>query len=413
MSVEFIRGWLLLYIGSKVNVAVISGFLQKIMSLPVSFFETKLAGDILQRIDDNNRIEEFLTSTTLSILFSFVNLFIFGIVLAIYSMKLFCLFIAGSALYITWVVFFVKPRANLDLQRFKEMSASNSKLLNIINGIQEIKLTQSELSKRWEWEGHQGRLFGLKLKSMGLLQHQTAGATVINEITNILITIIAATSVIKGEMTLGMMLAVQFIIGQLNLPLNQVIGFLRISQDAKLSLDRLAEVHDMQPEEPGDAQKLTILPAHRDINLKNLSYQYEGPRSAYALKDVNLLIEENKTTSIVGPSGSGKTTLLKLILGLYQPVNGEITIGDTLLSSLSIKTWRENVGAIMQDGFIFPDTIAGNIAPGMEKIDIETMLNAVAAAQLRQFIESLPLGYNTKIGTNGHGLAKDKNNEFC
>lgn len=406
MSVEFIRGWLLLYIGSKVNVAVISGFLQKIMSLPVSFFETKLAGDILQRIDDNNRIEEFLTSTTLSILFSFVNLFIFGIVLAIYSMKLFYLFIAGSALYITWVVFFVKPRANLDLQRFKEMSASNSKLLNIINGIQEIKLTQSELSKRWEWEGHQGRLFGLKLKSMGLLQHQTAGATVINEITNILITIIAATSVIKGEMTLGMMLAVQFIIGQLNLPLNQVIGFLRISQDAKLSLDRLAEVHDMQPEEPGDAQKLTILPAHRDINLKNLSYQYEGPRSAYALKDVNLLIEENKTTSIVGPSGSGKTTLLKLILGLYQPVNGEITIGDTLLSSLSIKTWRENVGAIMQDGFIFPDTIAGNIAPGMEKIDIETMLNAVAAAQLRQFIESLPLGYNTKIGTNGHGLSE-------
>jgi ATP-binding cassette subfamily B protein len=207
-------------------------------------------------------------------------------------------------------------------------------------------------------------------------------------------------------MTLGMMLAVQFIIGQLNLPLNQVIGFLRISQDAKLSLDRLAEVHDMQPEEPGDTQKLTILPAHRDINLKNLSYQYEGPRSAYALKDVNLLIEENKTTSIVGPSGSGKTTLLKLILGLYQPVNGEITIGDTLLSSLSIKTWRENVGAIMQDGFIFPDTIAGNIAPGMEKIDIETMLNAVAAAQLRQFIESLPLGYNTKIGTNGHGLSE-------
>jgi len=406
MSVEFIRGWLLLYIGSKVNVAVISGFLQKIMSLPVSFFETKLAGDILQRIDDNNRIEEFLTSTTLSILFSFVNLIIFGIVLAIYSIKLLCLFIAGSALYITWVLFFVRPRANLDLQRFKEMSASNSKLLNIINGIQEIKLTQSELRKRWEWEGHQGKLFGLKLKGMGLLQYQSAGATVINEITNILITIIAATSVIRGEMTLGMMLAVQFIIGQLNLPLNQIIGFLRISQDAKLSLDRLAEVHDMQPEEPDDIQKLTILPAHRDIHLKNLSYQYEGPRSAYALKDVNLLIEENKTTSIVGLSGSGKTTLLKLILGLYQPVNGEITIGDTLLSSLSIKTWRENVGAVMQDGFIFPDTIAGNIAPGTEKVDVETMLNAVAAAQLRQFIESLPLGYNTKIGTNGHGLSE-------
>ena len=406
MSVEFIRGWLLLYIGSKVNVAVISGFLQKLMSLPVSFFETKLAGDILQRIDDNNRIEEFLTSTTLSILFSFVNLIIFGIVLAVYSMKLLCLFIAGSALYITWVVFFVKPRANLDLQRFKEMSASNSKLLNIINGIQEIKLTQSEMSKRWEWEGHQGKLFGLKLKGMGLLQHQAAGATVINEITNILITITAAASVLKGEMTLGMMLAVQFIIGQLNLPLNQIIGFLRISQDAKLSLDRLAEVHDLQPEEPCDIQKQTVFPAHRDINLKNLSYQYEGPRSSYALKDVNLLIEENKTTAIVGPSGSGKTTLLKLVLGLYQPVSGEIKIGDTLLSSLNIRTWRENVGAVMQDGFIFPDTIAGNIAPGVENIDIERMLNAVAAAHLRQFIDSLPLGFNTKIGTNGHGLSE-------
>jgi ATP-binding cassette subfamily B protein len=406
MSVEFIRGWLLLHIGSRVNVAIVSGFLQKLMALPVAFFDTKLTGDILQRIEDNNRIEEFLTSASLSILFSFVNLLVFGIVLAIFSVKIFVLFIAGTALYILWVSLFMKPRAKLDDLRFKEMSASNSKLINLINGMQEIKLTQSELSKRWDWEKHQANIFGLKVKGLGLIQYQSAGATLINEIMNILITIIAATAVLKGDMTLGMMLAVQFIIGQMNVPVNQIIGFFRISQDAKMSLDRLAEVHNMEDEESDSENKIRKLPDNKNIQITDLSFQYEGPRSAYALKNTNLLIEENKITSIVGVSGSGKTTLLKMLLGFYQPVTGGITIGETDLSRISLKLWREKVGAVMQDGFLFPDTIAGNIAPGSEPIDEDRLIMASETANVGGFIESLPLGFNTKIGANGHGLSE-------
>ncbi|MFZ0281479.1 MAG: peptidase domain-containing ABC transporter [Bacteroidales bacterium] len=406
LSVEFIRGWLLLYIGSRVNVAIISGFLQKLMALPVAFYDTKLTGDILQRIEDNNRIDEFLTSASLSILFSFFNLIIFGIVLAIYSTKILVLFIAGTALYILWVSLFMKSRARLDNLRFREMSASNSKLISIINGMQEIKLTQSELSKRWDWEKHQASLFGLRVKGLGLIQYQSAGATLINEIMNILITIVAATAVLKGNITLGMMLAVQFIIGQLNVPVNQIIGFFRMSQDAKMSLDRLAEVHNMEDEETGSENKISKLPDNRNISINKLSYQYEGPRSPFALKNADLLIEQNKVTAIVGVSGSGKTTLLKMLLGFYQPVAGEILIGDTPISNLSLKLWRRKVGAVMQDGFLFPDTIAGNIAPGSEEIDESRMKKAAETANIRGFIDSLPLGYNTRIGANGHGLSE-------
>ncbi len=406
MSVEFIRGWLLLHIGARVNVAIISGFLQKLMSLPIAFFDTKLTGDILQRIEDNNRIEEFLTSASLSIIFSFFNLVIFGIVLAIYSTKILTIFLLGSALYLLWVSLFLRSRAQIDHQRFKEMSASSSKIINIINGMQEIKLTQSELSMRWNWENHQATLFGLKIRGLGLIQYQSAGATFINEVTNILITIVAATAVLKGSMTLGMMLAVQFIIGQLNVPVSQIIGFLRLSQDARISLDRLAEVHNMEDEEIESELKVSHLPDKKDIQIKNLSYQYEGPRSPFALKNINLFIEENRTTAIVGVSGSGKTTLLKMMLGFYQPVNGEIIIGDIKLSNLSLKVWREKVGAVMQDGFLFPDTIARNIAPGEEEIDESRLIRAAELANIKEYVDSLPLGYNTKTGANGHGLSE-------
>jgi ATP-binding cassette, subfamily B, bacterial len=406
MSVEFIRGWLLLHIGSRVNVAVISGFLQKLMSLPVSFFDTKLTGDILQRIDDNNRIEEFLTSASLNILFSFFNLIVFGIVLAVFSLKILLLFITGSFLYIAWVSIFMKSRARLDHQRFKQMSVSGNKLINIVNGMQEIKLTQSEMSMRWDWEKLQATLFGLKVKGLSIIQYQSAGATFINEITNILITVVAATAVLKGDITLGTMLAVQFIIGQLNVPVSQIIGFFRMSQDAKMSLDRLAEVHDLEEEEPDPEIKIRKLPDKKDIYFNNLSYQYEGPRSPFALKDIDLFIEENKITAIVGTSGSGKTTLLKMLLGFYPPVAGEILIGDIRLSNLSLKVWREKVGAVMQDGFLFADTIAANIAPGSEEINEERLINAVEIANIKGFIESLPLSYNTKIGASGHGLSE-------
>ncbi len=406
MSVEFIRGWLLLHIGARVNVAVISGFLQKLMSLPVAFFDTKLTGDILQRIEDNNRIEEFLTSASLNILFSFFNLAVFGVVLAVFSTKILVLFLTGSVLYLVWVSLFMKSRARLDHQRFKQMSVSGNKLINIVNGMQEIKLTQSELSMRWDWEKLQASLFGLKVKALSIIQYQSAGATLINEVTNVLITIVAATSVLKGEMTLGAMLAVQFIIGQLNVPVSQIIGFFRMSQDAKMSLDRLSEVHNLEEEEPNPEVKIRKLPEKKDIYFNNLSYQYEGPRSPYALKDIDLFIEENKITAIVGTSGSGKTTLLKMLLGFYHPVEGEILIGDLRLSNLSLKVWREKVGAVMQDGFLFPDTIASNVAPGVEEIDEERLVRAVEIANIKGFIESLPLGYNTKIGPNGHGLSE-------
>jgi ATP-binding cassette, subfamily B, bacterial len=406
LTVEFIRGWLLLHIGSRVNVAIISGFLQKLMSLPVAFFDTKLTGDILQRIEDNNRIEEFLTSASLNILFSFFNLVVFGIVLAIFSTKILILFLAGSGLYILWVSLFMKSRSRLDHQRFKQMSASGTKLINIVNGMQEIKLTQSELSMRWDWEKLQASLFGLKIKGLSLVQYQSAGATFINEVTNLSITIVAATAVLKGNITLGMMLAIQFIIGQLNVPVSQIIGFFRISQDAKMSLDRLSEIHQMDNEEPDAEMKVRKLPEKKDIYINNLSYQYEGPRSPFALKNVDLFIEENKVTAIVGTSGSGKTTLLKMLLGFYQPVTGEILIGDTRISNLSLKLWRRKVGAVMQDGFLFPDTIVANISPGTDKIDEEKLVKAVEIANIKGFIESLPLGYNTKIGANGHGLSE-------
>ncbi len=406
MSVEFIRGWLLLHIGARVNVSIISGFLYKLMSLPLSYFDSRLTGDILQRIDDNRRIESFLTSASLNVLFSIFNFLVFGLVLAIYSLKILALFLAGSLLYVVWISLFMKRRSTLDHIRFKKRSASNSALINIVNGMQEIKLTRSENSMRWEWENIQAELFRVRVKGLGIVQYQSAGATFINEITNILITITAAILVIGGEMTLGMMLAVQFIIGQLNVPLSQISSFLRATQDAGISLERLSEVHEMDNEEESPGGKLQRLPATRRIYLNNVSFQYEGPRSPYALRNIDLVIEENMVTAIVGTSGSGKTTLLKLLMGFYEPVAGEIIVGNNRLSDISLKVWRDYTGAVMQNGFIFPATIANNIAPGFNTVDEERMVKACEVANIRDFIESLPNRYNTRIGSGGHGLSE-------
>ncbi len=406
MTVEFVRGWLLLHISTRVNVAIISGFLYKLMALPISYFDKKLSGDLLQRIEDNQRIESFLSNTSLSVLFSFVNLLVFGIVLAIYSFKILLVFLIGTIIYITWVTFFMKPRARLDHRRFKQLSENNAKLIDIISGMQEIKLTQSETSKRWDWENLQASLFKTRVKAMSLSQYQLAGGKLINEISNVLITIIAAMAVLSGSMTLGMMLAVQFIIGQLNIPVNQMVVFFRTAQDAKMSLDRLSEVHTSEEEESEEDMKVKSLPANKSIYVNGLSFQYEGPRSPFVLKDIDIVIPEKKITAIVGTSGSGKTTLLKLILGFYQPEEGDIMIGDTNLGNLSLKVWRHRVGVVMQDGYIFPDTIANNIAPGIEIIDSEKLLKAATIANINNFIDTLPLGINTRIGNNGHGLSQ-------
>jgi ATP-binding cassette subfamily B protein len=406
MTVEFVRGWLLLHISTRVNVALVSGFLYKMMALPISYFDKKLSGDILQRIEDNQRIESFLSNTSLSVLFSFFNLLVFGIVLAIYSLKILLVFIAGTLLYIAWVTFFMKPRAKLDHRRFKQLSDNNAKLIDIITGMQEIKLTQSETSKRWDWENLQASLFKTRVKAMSLSQYQLAGGRLINEISNVLITIIAALAVLSGSMTLGMMLAVQFIIGQLNIPVNQMVIFLRTAQDARLSLDRLSEIQASETEESESDMKVKELPANKSIFVNGLSFQYEGPRSPFVLKDIDIVIPEKKITAIVGTSGSGKTTLLKLVLGFYHPVEGDVMIGDTNLRNLSLKVWRSRVGVVMQDGYIFPDTIANNIAPGLEIIDRDKLARATTIANIHGFIDTLPLGINTRIGHNGQGLSQ-------
>ena len=405
MTVEFIRGWILLHLSTRINIFLISDFLIKLMKLPMSFFDIKLIGDILQRIGDQRRIENFLTVSSLNILFSLVNFLIFGIVLAIYSLKILALFLVGSTLYFLWLSFFMKRRRELDFRRFTKLSENQSKLIQLIAGIQEIKLFNAEKQKRWEWENIQSGLFRVNIKSLSLRQYQEAGGVFINESKNILITILAATAVINGEMTLGMMLAVSYIIGQLNGPVEQMINFLHIAQDAKISLERLGEIYEIKNEESDEKGGIILIPEKRTIEIKDLTFQYEGPQSRKVLNNLNLVIPENAVTAIVGISGSGKTTLIKLILGFYNPIEGEIKVGDTLLGSFSIHTWRRKCGVVMQDGFIFSDTIANNIALGDEKIDKVKLMKSVNVANVRDFIESLPIGYNTLVGAHGHILS--------
>jgi len=404
-SVDFIRGWILLHLSTRINIFLISDFLIKLMKLPMGFFDIKIIGDILQRITDHRRIEHFLTTSSLNILFSLANFLVFGVVLALYSFKILLLFVAGSTLYFLWLSLFMKRRRELDFRRFKQMSENQSQLIQLISGIQEIKLYNAEKQKRWEWENIQSTLFRVNIKTLSLKQYQEAGGVFINESKNILITILAATAVISGDMTLGMMLAVSYIIGQLNGPIEQMINFMHITQDARISLERLGEIHEYEDEEPADKSSMLIFPEKKNIEMKDLSFQYEGPRSAKVISKLNLTIPENDVTAIVGVSGSGKTTLIKLMLGFYPPTEGEIYIGDALLASLSNQQWRNKCGVVMQDGFIFSDTIAKNITLGDEQIDKSKLLDAVRIANVKDFIESLPNGYNTKVGAHGHALS--------
>ena len=405
-TVEFIRSWILLHLGTRINISLISDFLTKLMKLPIRFFDTKMIGDLLQRISDNQQIESFLTSSTLTILFSMMNLIIFSIVLAIYNLTIFSVFIVGSILYALWIWMFMKKRRELNFKRFAQMSNSQTNIIQLITGMQEIKLNNCEKQKRWSWEHIQAKLFRVNIKSLALTQWQQAGSVFINETKNIVISFIAAKAVIDGSITLGMMLAVQYIIGQLNSPIEQMITFIQAAQDAKISLERLGEIHNKEDEENPDDQKITIIPENKSINIDKLCFQYDGPHSEMVLEDVDLKIPEGKITAIVGMSGSGKTTLVKLLLGFYPPVKGEIKIGDNKLENFSAKMWRQKCGAVMQDGFIFSDTIAKNISISEEVIDKQKLLNAVKVANIQDFVESLPLGYNTKIGSDGHGLSQ-------
>jgi len=405
-AVDFIRGWILLHLGTRINIALISDFLIKLMKMPINYFDSKMTGDILQRINDHKRIQDFLTGSSLSVIFSIFNIIIFGIVLLVYSGMIFLIFMGGSALYVAYVWLFMKKRAELDYKRFAQQSANQSTVVQLVNGMQEIKLSACEQQKRWEWERIQAKLFKVNIKSLALRQYQDSGAVLINQSKNLLITALVASLVVKGEMTLGMMLSVQYIIGQLNSPVNELIAFARDMQDARLSMDRLSEVRDKPDEEDPTRELLREIPEGKEIRLQNLNFKYD-PLSEYpTLDDINLVIPPGKQTAIVGMSGSGKTTLVKLLLGFYPPASGDIFIGDTPLGSYSIREWRKRCGVVMQDGFIFSDSIAGNIAPGVEHIDKKRLRHAAEVANIHYFIEELPLAYNTKIGQEGHGLSQ-------
>jgi len=405
LAVEFSRGWLLLHLGTKLNIRIVSEFLARLMDLPIAYFDTKLNGDILQRIDDNIRIENYLTSSSLAILFSLCNFVVFGVVLAIYSLHVLLVFIAGTALYILYVTLFMPSRERLDNIRFMQMSEAGNKMINIVNGMQEIKLAGNETANRREWETHQKDIYRTRIKGLRILQFQTAGGTLIHESANIIITVISATLVINGSMTLGMMLAVQFITGQLNGPVSQIVNFMRATQDARISLERLAEVHAMETERQQN-EASAVMPGEVNISVRNLSFRYEGPGSPWVIKDLDLVIPAGKITAIVGESGSGKTTLLKLLMGFYKPSDGTIMISGHKLEEISIDSLRSSTGVVMQEGYIFPDTILGNITPGADHPDMERVALAVRIASLGPLTQTLPAGLMTRIGQGGHGLSQ-------
>ena len=406
-AVEFIRGWILLHLGARINISLISDFLSKLMRLPMAYFDTKMTGDMLQRINDHSRIQNYLTNSGLSILFSAFSIMIFCLVLWLYSAMVFLLFFGGSALYFVWVWIFMKRRAELDHKNFAQLAVNQNTVIQLITGMQEIKLNACEQQKRWEWERIQAKLFRLRIKGLALSQYQNSGGILINQTKNIVITAFVAKLVMAGQMTLGMMLAVQYIIGQLNGPVDQLIGFLRETQDARLSLERLSDVHLKEDEEPSVNPKISEIPEGKDMEVRKVVFGYEGTSvSEPVIREMSFGIPAGKQTAIVGISGSGKTTLIKLLLGFYSPGGGEIRLGNNRLDNYSMREWRRKCGVVMQDGFIFSDTIAGNIAPGVEFVDKKRLLEAADVANIREFIESLPLAYNTRIGNDGHGLSQ-------
>nr|WP_199158504.1 peptidase domain-containing ABC transporter [Pedobacter sp. ASV2] len=406
MSVDFIRSWILLHISTRINISILTDFLIKLMKLPMGYFDTKMTGDILQRMNDQKRIESFLTGSTLSVIFSMFNLVIFAVVLAYYNINIFIIFVVSSILYSLWVVFFLKRRRELDFKRFDISAKNQSSVVQLISGMQEIKLNNCEQQKRWEWERIQAGLFRFNVKSLALGQYQQAGTFFINEGKNILITFLVAKSVIDGQLTLGAMMAVQYIIGQLNSPIEQMLGFVQQLQDAKISLERLNEIREMDDEEPLDKTFIRELPEDKSINIENLSFTYPGAGNEPVLSKIDLSIPAGKTTAIVGMSGSGKTTILKLLLRFYEPQKGDIKIGNSYLNQVSFRYWRGLCGVVMQDGFIFSDSIAKNIAVGDEYPNMAKLKHAINVANINDFVESLPLGLNTKIGSEGNGISQ-------
>lgn len=436
IAIDLIRSWIMLHMNSRINISIISDFLLKLFKLPIKYFDAKQVGDIVQRISDHSRIQNFLTGSALSTLFSFLNFFIFVFVLGIYSMKILAIFMVFSALGVGWITIFLKKRKALDYNRFNNMSDTQNNLIELIHGMQEIKLNNCETIKRWEWERLQARMFKLSVKTLALGQSQKIGLSFFNQFKNILITYVSVTQVISGDLTLGMMMSISYIVGQLNSPIDQMLTFIQSAQDAKISLERLNEVHNIENEEKSNqSRNLSLLEVSKngDMNfssdeifseadsetgiieniniapnsiiLKNVSFQYEGPSSPKVLNNVNLIIPAGKVTAVVGASGSGKTTLMKLLLKFYDPVEGDISINNTNLKNISAKWWRSKCGSVTQEGYIFNDTIENNIALTESDVESSSFENALSMSNIRDYIDKLPLGVKTKIGRGGNGVS--------
>ncbi len=401
----FIRSWVMLHLSMRLDISLISDFLNKLMRLPISYFDTKLIGDINQRIGDFSRIQNFLLNNVLGMFIALVNFITYGYIMTNYDLNILGVFLGGSLIYILWVTLFMKRRRKLEYLRFQESSVEQSNVIQLITGMQEIKLNNCEDQKRWDWERIQLKLYHVGIKDLSLRQIQEIGAIFINQTQNIIISFLAAKAVIMGEITLGMMIAIQYIIGQLSAPVGQFVGFMQSLQKAQIGLERINEIQNKEDEEPENKRKIQKVPTHEDIILENVSFHYNGPRSLKILDNINLTIENGKVTAIVGASGSGKTTLLKLLLRFYVPTSGNISLGNTALKEYSESQWRKNCGVVMQEGFIFYDTVINNIALMDKEPNMEKVRKAIEMSCTNDFIHTLPLGLNTKIGLDGRGIS--------
>lgn len=404
-AIDFIRRWLLLHISMRINISLVSDFFIKLLKLPMSFFDTKLMGDLLQRIGDHTRVQNFLTGQVLNIIFTFLSFVIFGIVLFIYNPFIFGVFAVGSICYGLWITSFLKKRKVLDYELFEQQAINQNRTYQLITSMQEIKLQDCERRRRWEWEDTQADLFNVQMKVLKLQQTQEAGSIFINEVKNIIITVLAATAVINGQMTLGAMLAVQYIIGQLNSPVDQFMTFIYSLQDVKISLERINEIHEGKNEETGSSQEKSFKSA-KSIHIDNIDFKYDPHALKKTLEGVSFTIPEGKVTAIVGASGSGKTTFIKLMLGYYPVISGTISIAGRDIDEYNLKWWRRHCGVVMQDGVIFSESIARNIAVDDNDIDEVRLVESTKIANIDDYVMSLPLKYNTIIGRDGIGLSQ-------
>ncbi|MBW4763335.1 peptidase domain-containing ABC transporter [Prevotella melaninogenica] len=406
LVVGFIRSWIMLHINSRIDIALISDFLMKLMYLPLHYFDTKMMGDIMQRIGDHGRIKSFLMGTSVNVIFSVFNFIIFNFILGYYNWMILLIFLFGNTLYVIWILAFMKYRRILDIKRFNQSAVEQSKIIQLIQGMQEIKLNNCEKQKRWEWEHIQVKLFKIGVKGLTIGQIQQTGSVFFSQSTSIAISFLAAKAVVDGNMTLGMMMSLTYIIGQVSAPISEFIGFVQSYQDAKISLERLNEVHRKRDEDFNITSKLNYLPEVKNIYFENVTFSYSGAERDYALENITLTIPQHKVTAIVGSSGSGKTTLVKLLQGFYTPNKGNIKIGCTPLKMINPHLWRSKTGSVMQENYIFSDTIAKNIAISTEEIDRERLKHAVQVANIQDFINELPMAYDTKIGMEGSGISQ-------